>query len=93
MGQGCSERKFCVTKGGYIGLVPPGSEVGDQIWVFLGAPTPYVLRRKAPVNVHEKPFGELTFALVGECYVDEMMDGEILEKDEKERRWEYVTLV
>jgi hypothetical protein len=90
MGQGCSERKFCVTKGGYIGLVPPGSEVGDQIWVFLGAPTPYVLRRKTPNNVQERPFGELTFALVGECYVDEMMDGEILEK---ERKLEYVTLV
>ena len=90
MGQGCSERKFCVTKGGYIGLVPPRSKVGDEIWIFLGAPTPYVLRRKTSNNVQERPFGELTFELVGECYVDEMMDGEIFEK---ERKMEYVTLV
>jgi hypothetical protein len=32
----------------------------------------------------------LTFELVRECYVDEMMDGEIFEN---ERKMEYVTLV
>jgi len=77
MGQGCSMRRVCVTKGGYIGLVPPGTEVGDVIWVFLGAPTPYVLRHTTSEETHGSAVAERVYQLVGESYVDEMMDGEI----------------
>jgi hypothetical protein len=57
--------KVLCYKRGYIGLVPPRSKIGDEIWAFLGAPTPYVLRRKTSNNVQERPFGKLTFELVG----------------------------
>jgi hypothetical protein len=79
MGQGCSQRKFCVTREGYIGLAPLRTMIGDEIWVFLGAPTPYVLRKETSGERDSNENGEREFKLVGECYVDEMMDGEIFE--------------
>lgn len=60
-------RRFCVTEKGYFGMVPPKSEVGDKICVFLGARTPFVLRRE----------GE-GYKLVGESYVHQIMDGEMM---------------
>jgi hypothetical protein len=38
-------RRFCVTKNGYMGLVPPAARKGDEISIPLGAQTPFVLRR------------------------------------------------
>jgi hypothetical protein len=38
-------RRFCTTKGGRFGLVPPGAEVGDLICIPVGAQTPFVLRQ------------------------------------------------
>lgn len=90
MGQCCSERKFCATKEGYIGLVPPNAKIGDEIWVVQGAPTPYALRREASIEMDGVEDGKQICKLVGECYVDEMMDGEVLEK---EREMEYVVLI
>jgi hypothetical protein len=78
MGQGCVGRRFCVTKNGYLGLVPPRSEKGDLIWVILGASIPYVIRRKRERKGEGHEAGLPTYQLVGECYVDEMMDGEAI---------------
>ena len=55
---------------GYMGMVPQGSRPGDLLVVILGAKTPYVLRRCGRVKD--------SFELVGECYVDGMMDGEMM---------------
>jgi hypothetical protein len=37
-------RKFCVTEGRYLGLVPALTEVGDVIVILGGGRTPFVLR-------------------------------------------------
>ena len=37
-------RQFCVTSGGYMGLVPKLTRVGNEIVVLDGAQTPHVLR-------------------------------------------------
>ncbi|KAJ4130531.1 hypothetical protein NW754_009582 [Fusarium falciforme] len=60
---------FAVTKGGYMGLVPPGSAEGDIICQFEGCGIPFVLR----------PQGEEcdgSFALWGDAYVQGFMHGE-----------------
>jgi hypothetical protein len=49
-------------------MVPPKSEIGDKICVFLGARTPFALRKE----------GE-EYKLVGECYVHQIMDGELMQ--------------
>lgn len=66
----CGKRHFCVTKKGYMGLVPPDSRPGDEIVIILGVRTPMVLRSLDDCN--------WKFTLVGECYVHDMMNGEML---------------
>jgi len=70
MGYCASGRRFAVTRRGYMGCVPPTSKAGDLVAIILGANTPYVLRKNAT-----KPD---TYLLVGECYMDGMMDGEMM---------------
>ncbi|KAI0966065.1 heterokaryon incompatibility protein-domain-containing protein [Xylaria arbuscula] len=58
--------KFCVTHGGRFGQIPPDSQPGDRICVLVGGEVPFVIRLT----------GRGTYTLVGECYLDGVMDGE-----------------
>ncbi|KAK4450296.1 heterokaryon incompatibility protein-domain-containing protein [Podospora aff. communis PSN243] len=42
--QHCHERRFFVTDTGYIGLAPSEAEIGDEVWLFVGAGFPFILR-------------------------------------------------
>lgn len=53
----CTERAFCVTRGGYMGMVPPGSREGEGS-----------LRRRV--------------RLVGEAYMHDIMDREVMGGEE-----------
>lgn len=61
-------RRLITTRGGYIGLAPEEAELGDVIAILHGCNFPLVLR----------PCGG-SYLLIGECYVDGMMDGEMVE--------------
>ena len=61
-------RVFCMFDDGRAGWVPKAAEVGDQIAIFLGATVPILLR----------PRGN-GYIVLGEAYVDEMMDGQAFE--------------
>jgi hypothetical protein len=61
-------RRFCSTENGRMGAVPRKAEEGDQVCIFLGAEVPHVLR----------PTGSGTYMLIGDCYMDGVMDGEVL---------------
>lgn len=63
--------EICETKEGMTGLVPRGSAVGDQILVLYGVHVPFVMR---PVMRGYPPH-----TLVGGCYVNGIMDGEVME--------------
>ncbi|TQV93021.1 hypothetical protein V2A60_003666 [Cordyceps javanica] len=63
-------RRVMSTAKGYLGLVPRVAQPGDQVWLFAGGRTPYILR---PTN---QP-GQYTF--IGEAYVHGIMDGEAAE--------------
>lgn len=54
---------------GYIGLVPHGTREGDLLFVAMGADVPYVIRPLADDDGYE---------LIGEAYVQGVMDGEIV---------------
>lgn len=62
--------KFCVTESGRFGQVPLDSKLGDRICVLTGGEVPFVVR----------PTGRGTYTLLGECYVDGIMDGEALQE-------------
>ncbi|RDL40248.1 uncharacterized protein BP5553_00227 [Venustampulla echinocandica] len=61
-------RRLCITNQGFVGAVPPSSELGDDIVVFAGMQTPSVLRRA----------GSKQHRYIGECYVHGIMNGEML---------------
>jgi len=62
-------RAFISTTSGYMGLGPRASEPGDEIAVFFGGRSPYVIRRLA--------FGKYKF--IGPCIILGIMGGEALD--------------
>jgi hypothetical protein len=78
-------RRFCVTESGYIGLVPPRSKLKDFVVIISGVKTPFVLRQN---NSREESYihtGTIyfipTYSIVGECYIHEIMYGEMSNPD------------
>ncbi|KAK3331733.1 heterokaryon incompatibility protein-domain-containing protein [Cercophora scortea] len=70
-------KRLIVTNGGLLGMAPREARKGDLVCVLLGCSIPLVLR--------EVP-GEETFTVVGECYVDGYMNGEVCERMEHHGR-------
>jgi hypothetical protein len=62
-------RKFAVTERGLMALIPPNSQIGDEVCVLFGMEVPFILRRASG-------FQEEAYHLVGESYVHGIMDGE-----------------
>lgn len=52
--------------------MPLLAEVGDVVAIFHGSPTPYLLREAQ----RHAPEGGVTYRLVGECFLDGIMNGE-----------------
>ncbi len=65
-----SSRRLMTTAQGRIGVAPKAAKQGDIICIFFGSTVPMAVR---PI-----PDFEHTFFLVGECYVEGMMDGDAL---------------
>ena len=65
-------RRLVTTSTGYLGLAPAELLEGDIIAVLYGCNFPVVLR---PC--------EDKFYFIGECYVDGVMDGELMEAKER----------
>jgi len=69
-----SNGTFCVTKRGYVAIVPGDARVGDEVCIFSGGAVPFVLRRDGDGGGK----GEVACRLVGEGYVHGFMYGEAL---------------
>ncbi|KIX97826.1 uncharacterized protein Z520_06604 [Fonsecaea multimorphosa CBS 102226] len=67
-----SERRFFVTNNNAPGLGPRDTRPGDFLAVLAGGRVPYVLRRSSKPDALPN-----TYALVGECFVDGVMYGEL----------------
>lgn len=63
-------RSLFKTNEGYIGAGPKWAQPGDQVWMICNASVLFVLR---PVE------GQNTFTIVGDCYMDGFMHGELFE--------------
>lgn len=66
------ERRLFYTASGHVGLGPKEMSVGDSVYVFAGAAMPVVVRRQ----------GEW-FGVIGDCYLNGIMDGEAVDALEK----------
>ncbi|KAH6883440.1 heterokaryon incompatibility protein-domain-containing protein [Thelonectria olida] len=71
----CVGRSFCVTRNGYMVLVPPKTAVGDLVCVFYGLEIPFIIRPRPGEGGAENR----SVSLVGEAYVHGMMDGEAMD--------------
>lgn len=75
-------RMFVSKNKGYIGMCPPLTQKGDQIWYLEDAAVPFVLRpRKSRVG-HGGDLYEVedqTHELIGEVFVHGLMGGELLD--------------
>ncbi|KAF6808154.1 hypothetical protein CPLU01_15716 [Colletotrichum plurivorum] len=66
-----NSRRFATTEKS-LGFVPDATRVGDRIAIFLGCSVPVVLREIPGLKV-------MKWYLVGECYIDGLMEGEYME--------------
>lgn len=65
---------FFITKSGYIGIGPPQTQSGDQVWVLHGGNVPFVMR-----EIAERESDRPQLTLVGDAYVHGIMSGEALD--------------
>lgn len=64
-------RRLCWSEDGHLGLVPRHTQVGDVLCVLPGSVVPFVVRE----------MGGGDYMLVGECYVHDVMQGELFRDD------------
>ncbi|KAH7269230.1 uncharacterized protein BKA55DRAFT_531890 [Fusarium redolens] len=64
----CFDRAFIITMNGRIGIGPSNTCKGDTVPVILGGGVPYIIRASGKY-----------WNLVGESYVDGLMEGEAIE--------------
>ncbi|KAK3174418.1 hypothetical protein OEA41_001664 [Lepraria neglecta] len=63
--QATTNRRFFVTREGYMGLGPRDMDIGDVVCVLLGSLVPFALRAVQDHHI-----------LLGECYCHRVMEGE-----------------
>ncbi len=76
------QRRYFETDTGYMGM-GSSAQVGDEVFVLLGSTTPYVLRSLGDIGVEGLRATQL-YTLVGEAYVQGVMDGELVRESEVE---------
>ena len=67
--------KLDITTAGRLALIPDAARSGDIVAIMFGCDVPLVLRPNADGTMHR---------IVGECYVDGVMDGEAVDQHEPE---------
>jgi len=76
------EARFMITTCGLLGMVPLNTQIGDEIYILAGGNMPFVLRRSndtfSPLDSSDAVYP--CYTLVGECYLDQLMDGEFSNK-------------
>ena len=71
-----ANRRFFLTKSGYMGIAPPSTLVDDKVYVFSGGRTPFIVRK-----IDFDPGESFHYTLIGDCYLHGVMDGEALSRN------------
>ena len=70
-------QSFFITQKGYMGIGPRNLQVGDEAWILLGGPLPFILR---PI-IEDKKDAELAvgdYTFVGDAHVQGVMFGDFV---------------
>ena len=81
IGDATDGRQFFVTEDGHMGLGPHGLKEGDQICIMYGLSVPFVIRYRESG----------LYSLLGECYVEGIMNGEAIQMENLEET--FISLV
>jgi len=86
-------RKFFVTRRGYMGIGPKDMWLDDEVHVLSGTSVPFVMRKvtggadASTVDLVAED-GLALYRMIGECYVHGIMQGEATRKEDAE--WENI---
>ena len=58
------DRRFFITRRGFVGLGPPSTQTGDTVYILQGVRLPYLIRPR------QRVYRDNTWAFIGETYVD-----------------------
>ena len=75
MSLACKDRRFFVSDKGHMDLAPRIAQAGDKICLVPGYCCPFVIRETDPSDSMDRT--DKLYHLVGECYVQDVMDGEL----------------
>ena len=79
----CKNQAMFITESGRIGLGPPTTQIGDELWILSGGRTPFVLRSREDVRGGEV---DDVYEFVGDSFVHGIMFGEAVEGQEDTQR-------
>ncbi|RYP81054.1 hypothetical protein DL769_002163 [Monosporascus sp. CRB-8-3] len=82
-------RRLFFTKKGYMGLGPATMKAGDVAYVFAGGHMPFIIRH-AKERVVPKVGRRVCYELIGDCYIHGIMDGEVMDNFEQDKRSVYL---
>lgn len=71
-------RRLVITSSGLLGLAPAATQPGDCIIVIMNHGIPVVARPVGIMKRSEMHLPVITWRIVGECFVDGMMEGEMV---------------
>ncbi|RYF43154.1 MAG: hypothetical protein EOO38_19060 [Cytophagaceae bacterium] len=72
-----------------VGLGPAGAQVGDELCLLRGGRTPFVIRSTGNKDTIGRPMYEL----IGDCYVQGLMDREAVDENKARHECEQIILV
>ncbi|KAK1770836.1 heterokaryon incompatibility protein-domain-containing protein [Phialemonium atrogriseum] len=77
--QNCHSRRFIITDTGYMGIAPEEADLGDEIYMCVGAAIPLALRRqqRSSGSQDRQQSRATLHRLVGECYMEKSAWGDI----------------
>ncbi|KAI1869195.1 uncharacterized protein JN550_005825 [Neoarthrinium moseri] len=90
--EACDGRRFFITDTGYIGLAPDNAAVGDSAFVLESCSVPFILRDSVMPQLNkvnssastkgakDSDSGCRSMILVGECWIYDMMEGQVWDK-------------
>lgn len=78
----CFTRKMAILSNKRVAILPAAAQVGDKVAALRGGHALYIIRASP---------GQSEYYIVGECYIDGWMDGQVV-KDFGEGRLESITL-
>ena len=72
---------------GRMGLCQPNTKPGDEVWIMRGVPVPFTVRPRQSAE----PGAAEQYAMLGDCFLLGIMDGELGDKEKMDQRYIIMT--